>query len=400
MSRMDIVIRPIDDSELDGWTRASALAFGHHASDADVRINRGFAELDRTFGAFDGDDVVGTTTTRTSAMTIPGGDAKLGFVDDVTVLPTHRRRGVMTRMMRAQLDQMRERGEPLAALSASESLIYERFGFGIATWYHRWKIDRRHTAMKIPPSGGGTLRFISADMAREAWPKLHDRMRESRVGMVQYSAGYWRAALWDSENQRDGATEFFHVAYMRGDRIAGLCSYRRRERAILAPYLLGEDAEVEAELWKYCFGIDLILEIQAWPRATDDPLPWRLEDPRRLERSLVDHIWLRLVDVKEALSARRYAESASLTFRVHDEFCPWNDGVYLLEADRNGAECTRGEREPQIELGVSDLAAAYLGGVTFSNLARAGRVKELSPGALASADRIFMTERQPWCLEL
>lgn len=397
---MSINIRTINENELDSWTRASARAFGHHASDEYVRMNRSFAELDRTFGAFDGAEIVGTTTTRTSAMTVPGGALKLGFVDDVTVLPTHRRRGVMTRMMKAQLEQMRERGEPLAALSASESLIYERFGFGIATWYHRWKIDRRHTAMKIPPDGGGRARFISADAAREEWPKLHARACGSRVGMIHYDAAYWRVALWDAEGQRDGATEFFHVAYMRGDRIAGLCSYRGRERAILAPYLLGEDAEVEAELWRYCFGIDLILEIRAWPRATDDPLPWRLEDPRRLEMTLSDHIWLRLVDVKDALAARGYAESNSLTFRARDKFCPWNEGVYLLEAGEDGAECSPTGGEPQIELGASDLAAAYLGGVTFSTLARAGRVKERARGALAKADRMFRTERQPWSLEL
>lgn len=400
MSLMDIVIRPIGEDELGSWTRASAWAFGHHASDEYVRINHSFAELDRTFGAFDGDDVVGTTTTRTSRITVPGGSVKLGFVDDVTVLPTHRRRGIMTRMMRAQLDQMRERGEPLAALSASESLIYERFGFGIATWFHRWKIDRRHTTMKIPPNGGGRVQFISADAAREEWPKLHAKAGESRVGMVHYDAAYWRAALWDVESQRDGATEFFHVAYMRGDRIAGLCSYRGRERAILVPYLLGEDAEVEAELWKYCFGIDLTLETQAFVRPTDDPLPWRLEDPRRLERSLGDHIWLRLVDVKEALSVRKYDEPAGLTFRVHDKFRPWNDGVYLLEAGVDGAECIRSECEPQMELGVSGLGAAYLGGVSFSDLARAGRVKEHEPGTLVLADRMFRTERQPWSLEL
>lgn len=397
---MNAVIRLIEDSDLDSWTRASARAFGQHSSDEYVQVNRLFTELDRTYGAFDGDEIVGTTTTRTSAMTVPGGSLKLGFVDDVTVLPTHRRRGVMTRMMRAQLDQMRERGEPLAALSASESLIYERFGFGIATWYHRWKIDRRHTAMKMPPSGGGSLRFVSADTAREEWPKLYASTCESRVGMIHYDAAYWRAALWDAEGQRDGGTEFFHVAYMRGDRIAGLCTYRRRERAILVPYLLGEDAEVEAELWQYCFGIDLILEIQAWPRPIDDPLPWRLQDPRRLERRLGDHIWLRLVDVKEALAMRGYAEPAGLTFRLSDEFCPWNDGTYLLEAGEDGAECSPTGGEPQIELGASDLAAAYLGGVSFATLARAGRVTERAPGALAKADRMFRTERQPWSLEL
>ena len=397
---MSVEIRTISDDEFDIWVRTEAWGFGHHAPDELVRVARSGAEMDRTFGAFDVEEMVGTTTTRTSAMTVPGGFAKLGFVDDVAVLPTHRRRGIMTLMMRAQLDQMRERGEPLAALSASESLIYERFGYGIATWYHRWKIDRRHTAMKIPPSGGGHLRFIPADTAREEWPKLHARVRESRVGMVHYDAAYWESVLWDAEHQRQGATEFFHVAYIRGDRIAGLCTYRVHERAIIVPYLLGEDAEVEAELWQYCFGIDLILEIQAWPRPTDDPLPWRLEDPRRLERSLIDHMWLRLVDVKDALSARGYDEPGNLTFGVRDEFCPWNDGVYLLEAGVDGVECMRVESSPQIELGVSDLGAAYLGGVSFSDLARAGRVKEHAPGALASADRVFRTERQPWAMEL
>ena len=397
---MSIDIRTIYEDELDSWTKASAWAFGHHTSDESVRVNRLFTEMDRTFGAFDGDAVVGTTTTRTSEMTVPGGSVNLGFVDDVSVLPTHRRRGIMTRMMRAQLDQMRERDESLAALSASESLIYERFGFGIATWFHRWKIDRRHIAMKIPPNGGGGVQFISADMAREEWPKLHAKMRESCIGMVRYSEGYWRAALWDAESHRRGATEFFHVAYLRDNRVAGLCTYRVRERAVLVVFLLGEDAEVEAELWQYCFGIDLTLETQAFVRPIDDPLPWRLEDPRRLERSLGDHIWLRLVDVEEALTSRSYAEAGGLILRVRDEFCPWNDGIYALEAGVGGAECTRSEREPQIELGVSDLAAAYLGGVTFSTLARAGRVKERSPGALASADRMFRTEREPWSMEL
>lgn len=397
---MSINIRTISDDEFDSWVRTEAWGFGHHAPDELVRIACSGAEMDRTFGAFDGDDIVGTTTTRTSAMTVPGGRVKLGFVDDVTVLPTHRRRGIMTRMMRAQLDQMRERGEPLAALSASESLIYERFGFGIATWYHRWKIDRRHTAMKIAPRGGGNLRFVSADTAREVWPKLHARVRESRVGMVHYDTAYWRAALWDAEIQRNGATEFFHVAYLRDNRVVGLCTYRVRERAVLVVFLLGEDAEVEAELWRYCFGIDLTLETQAFVRPTDDPLPWRLEDPRRLERSLGDHMWLRLMDVKEALVSRSYAKAGDLTLRVRDEFCPWNDGTYLLQAGVDGAECTRVESSPQIELGVSNLGAAYLGGVSFSNLAQAGRVKEHAPGALTLADSMFRTERQPWSLEL
>ena len=397
---MSVTIRTITEDEFDSWSRAETFGFGHHASEEYLRVARSFAELDRTFGAFDGDEIVGTTTTRTSEMTVPGGLVKLGFVDDVSVLPTHRRRGIMRQMMRKQLDQMRKRGEPLAALSSSESLIYERFGYGIATWINQWKIDRRHTAMKVPPKAGGQLRFVSADRARAEWPKLHARARKERVGMLYYSEGYWRAALWDSEGQRQGATEFFHVAYLREGEVAGLCSYRIRERAVVIIFLLGEDAEVEAELWRYCFGIDLVAEIHAVAQPTDDPLPWRLEDPRRLRMSMRDHIWLRLVDVREALATRSYSEPANLTFRIHDEFCTWNDGTYLLETDIDGAECTRADGQSQIEFGVSDLAAAYLGGVSFSTLARAGRVTEHTPGALARADRIFRTERLPWSLEL
>ncbi len=397
---MDIEIRTISADEFGRWEAAGTRAFGAHATDEAIELARSFAEIDRTFAGFDG-GIVGTTTTRTSAITIPGGWAKLGFVDGVTVLPTHRRRGIMTRMMGAQLCQMRERGEPLAALSASESLIYERFGFGIATWADSWKIPRVHAALEIAPDAGGRAEFVSDCEARAEWPNLHARVRGDRVGMVHYDSAYWGAALWDAEYQRRGASGFFHVAYRRGGRVAGLVSYRIRERTVLAVFLLGEDAEVEAELWRYCFGIDLMSEIHGFNQPTDDPLPWRLKDPRRLERSKSDHMWLRLVDVRAALEARRYAERGDISFRVHDRFCAWNDGVYMLEGGPFGAVCKPGGMNSvDIELGVSDLAAAYLGGVSFSTLARAGRVKELTTGALDVADRLFRTERQPWSMEL
>ena len=397
---MSVIVRTISEEEFEKWSRSEALGFGMHASDEYIEVARSFAELDRAFAAFEGDEVVGTAITRTSSISTPGGRAVLGFVDDVSVLPTHRRRGIMTRIMRSQLDQMRERGEPLAALTSSESLIYERFGYGIATWAHWWKIDRRHTAMKLPPSAGGQLSFISPDTARDEWPKLQDRVQRRRPGMIHYSNGYWRAALYDAEEQRRGASEFFHVAYMRDGRVSGLCAYRRQERAILVMFLMGEDDEVEAELWRYCFGIDLISEIQGFIRPTDDPLPWRLEDPRRLERSLTDHFWLRLVDVRAALESRSYSESGSITFRVRDKFCEWNDGVYTLEAGPGGAKCVQSQMTPQIEMSVSDLASAYLGGVSLLTMARAGRVEENERGSLETACRMFRTERAPWSLEL
>ena len=397
---MDILIRPVAEDEFEEWSRAEARGFGFHADDEYVERSRWMAELHRTFAAFDDGKIVGTATTRSAGLTVPGGQAALGFVDDVSVLPTHRRRGIMTRVMRAQLRQMRERGEPLSALSASESSIYERIGYGIATWADSWTIQRVHAAFKIEPRGGGKLEFISGDEARDEWPKLHARVAPRWAGMVRYPASYWRAALRDAEGQRRGMSEFFHVAYARAGKIAGLASYRVSGRTVAVVFILGEDPEAEAELWRFCFGIDLVTEIRAFNRPVDDPIPWRLADPRRLERRTQDHMWLRLVDVQAALECRRYDVEGEITLRVKDDFCDWNDGAYRLEAGPEGASCSRAKADPDVELTAAELAAVYLGGNSFGRLARAGRVRELTKGATQRADRLFRTERQAWWMEL
>ena len=397
---MDIQIRTITEGEFDLWSRAEALGFADHATDEYVRIERSMAELDRSFGAFDGDRTVGTTTTRSSSMTIPGGSESLGFVDNVTVLPTHRRRGIMTQLISAQLRQIHERGETLSALTASESLIYERFGYGVATWADYWTIQRTHTEFKVPPDAGGRLEFVGADAARDEWPRLHARVAQERSGMVHYGVDYWRACLADEEFQRRGASEFFHVAYLRNGGVSGLVTYRIREHTVLTVFLLGEDAEVEAELWRYCFGIDLMNEVRTFNQPTDDPLPWRLVDPRQLRRSTRDHMWLRLVDVRRALAARKYDGEGVVVLKVLDDFCEWNEGVYRLETGPDGAKCSRTTTSADLELTAAELAAVYLGGNTFSTLARAGRVREQTKGTLYAADRLFRTPRQPWSLEL
>ncbi len=400
MTLMGIHIRPVAEDEFEEWSRAEARGFGFHADDEYVERSRWEAELDRTFAAFDDGKIVGTATTRSAALTTPGGEAALGFVDDVAVLPTHRRRGIMTRVMRAQLRQMREQGEPFSALSASESSIYERIGYGIATWADFWTIGRLHTAFKIEPRGGGRLEFVSADKARAEWPKLHGRVAPRWAGMVRYPASYWRVSLRDSEGQRRGMSEFFHVAYVRGGKVAGLVSYRMNDRKVIVVFMLGEDPEVEAELWRFCFSIDLVTEIRAFHRPTDDPIPWRLADPRRLERRTQDHMWLRLVDVQAALESRKYDCEGEITLRVKDDFCDWNDGAYRLETGPEGASCSRAKADPDVELSVAELAAVYLGGNSFGRLARAGRVRELTKGATQRADRLFRTERQAWWMEL
>ena len=214
----------------------------------------------------------------------------------------------------------------------------------------------------MPPDAGGRLEFVGADAARDEWPRLHARVAQERSGMVHYGVDYWRACLADEEFQRRGASEFFHVAYLRNGGVSGLVTYRIREHTVLTVFLLGEDAEVEAELWRYCFGIDLMNEVRTFNQPTDDPLPWRLVDPRQLRRSTRDHMWLRLVDVRAALAARKYdGEGVVVVLKVLDDFCEWNEGVYRLETGPDGAKCSRTTTSADLELTAAELAAVYLG---------------------------------------
>ena len=134
-------------------------------------------------------------------------------------------------------------------------------------------------------------------------------------------------------------------------------------------------------------------------RPVDDPLPWMLTDPRRLERSVRDQLWLRLIDVPLALSARSYASDCSVVLDVRDSFCPWNEGRYVLETGPDGAVCKPSNRSPDLALSVSELASAYLGGTTLATLQRAGRIDEHRVGALRTLDRALATDRPPWTVE-
>ena len=145
--------------------------------------------------------------------------------------------------------------------------------------------------------------------------------------------------------------------------------------------------------------MDLVDTITAGHRPVDEELRWMLADPRRLISSSEDRSWVRLVDVKSALENRSFSSEGSLTIRIKDDFLPWNDGVYTLSTDGNESECVLSEKSPDITVSTSDVAAAYLGGVSFSLLARSGRIDEDTPGSLDLIDRLFSTDRKPWCID-
>lgn len=407
-------IRPIEEREFDAFAETVSFAFSEHADPAEVEADRRVFENDRSLAAFDGEDLVAGAGAFSLRMTVPGAVLPVAGVTAVGVAPTHRRRGLLTALMRRQLDDVRERGEPLAALYTSESSIYGRFGYGLASFTTRIEIEREATAY-LPHLGqaGGRLRRVG----REELPKLagpaYERIRGSRPGMLERSSSWREHRLSDPESHRVGFGPLFAVVH-EDDRgvVDGHVLYRFKHdwdsgitRSVLeVEELLGERPEVEAALWRFCFEVDLATTIRAWNRPVDDPLHHLLLDPRRLRASLRDGLWVRVLDVASALAGRRYGCEGRLVMDFHDAWEPAWGGTFALEGGPHDAVCEPTDADPDLRMSVADLGAAYLGaaylgGVRPGWLARAGRVEEVSPGAIRRADAMFGWDPAPWCPE-
>lgn len=407
---MPITYRPITIDEFDQFDAAMLKGFSAHPdSNPEIKdFGRRAFEPERSVIAFDGDLMVGTSSAITFEISVPGAASlPLGGITEVTVSPTHRRRGILTGMMRRQLDAHHERGVPLAALWASEAVIYGRFGYGIAVTHEHREIDLRYTSFAHSPDIRGQVHFVEKKDAREVFAPIHERACHEYPGMVRRDDLRWEAAITDPDGMRSRAPALFYAVYDVDGAPTGYVMYRIRHSVtagdannkIEVRELVAADDEATAALWRFCFDIDLATTLSVGHGApVDDGLSWMLADPRRLKRSPYDGLWLRLVDVPAALSARIYSEEGSLVIRVEDSFCGWNDGVWRLDGGSEGGDCVATNAEPDISMSVADLAAIYMGGAKPSELARAGRVVEGVSGALGRADRMFATERRPWNL--
>jgi predicted acetyltransferase len=251
----------------------------------------------------------------------------------------------------------------------------------------------------------GEVMFVDRTRALEVTPQVHEQVVPSYPGMIGRTPGWWDHDFADIERSRDGASPLFFAVYQAHGRAEGYLAYRVKEEwprgiarnEVRVRELMTATTEAYAALWRFCFDLDLAGKFEGWGRPVDEPLLHLLAHPRALRFSLGDGLWLRLVDVARALSARAYSSPGQLRVEVRDAFCPWNEGRYVLTATEDGAACRRDEGEPDVVVQAADLAAVYLGGTRFRTLHRAGRVHEVSPGALARADAMFTWDPAPWC---
>lgn len=404
--------RLIEPHELDAVVDVTSVGFGvGPVGPPDYRREvRLVTEVDRTFAVSDGDRIVGTCGALSLRVAVPGGSLPLTGVTNAAVLPTHRRRGVLSALLEAVHDQGVARGEPVAGLTASEGGIYRRFGYGVATRFQSVTIDAtRFTEVAGVAPGlrpGGGVRLVTEDEAVAVLPAVWDRHWRRVPGEVELTPGMWQVRALDVEHHRAGSSgRFIAVHDDAGGRPDGFLVYRITQgfgsggtrHELTVESLAAADDAVEAALLRFARDVDLVTTIR-WRAPTDLPLRWRLTDPRALEVSAErDLVWLRPLDVAACLGARTYAVESGLVVEVVDAGRAATGGRFRLDGGPDGAACAPTGAEPDVVVRTPDLGALLLGGVTWATLARAGLVDERTKGAVSRADALFRPARAPWC---
>lgn len=405
-------LRPISVEEFPEYFRALSEAFNSDPKDADREQDLAVFEPERSLAAFDDKDIVGTAGIYSRTMTVPGGQLPIAAVTLVSVAPTHRRRGVLTSMIRRQLTELYEQQrEAVAALWASESVIYQRFGYGEGA--SGAKLNARTPKLALRPetdTGAGRVRLVGEEEARPHLAAVYQAVRPHRPGFLDRPGRWWDNRLYDPEHHRQGGTALRYALHEEPDgEVTGYVVYRTKPKwddwdepagELSIREMFGTTPQAYAALWSFLASLDLIRSVERFHGPLDEPLTYLVADARAVKLQKLDNLWVRLADVGRALAGRAYAAELDVVLEVADPFCPWNAGRWRLSAGPCGASCERSTDPADLALTSTELGAAYLGGTGLHTLAAAGRVRELRAGALRAAAAAFAVERPPWCPEV
>jgi predicted acetyltransferase len=409
-------IRPITESELPAFYRVLDQAFNAaYPLEPELEHDRPIFEFDRTLAAFDGAEIVGTSLVLTMPMTVPGGALTAGGVTAVSVLPSHRRRGIMSGLMRRMLADIRDRGEAIAALFASEAVIYGRYGYGVASTELILTVKRGESVL-APTAGAGPAPLLRSAEPAAAVPELssvYDAVRRSRPGMPARDRRWWDYYLWDPEHRRSGFTPVRAVIAEDDGGPRGYAVFSAKsdwdEHGIPVGVLklwdlMAVDPPAYGALWNDLLTRDLVSEVRARMRPADEPLLYLLADQRRARPTIADGLWIRLVSVPGALTQRAYSCAVDVVIEVSDDLFAENAGRWRLQtpgpADQAGpgvVTCERTSAPADLALPVRALGAAYLGGTRLGALAGAGLVAEIRPGSVAALSAAMSWDPAPWC---
>lgn len=402
-------VRPVSDSEFTEFFGACVEALlGPPPTQERISLYRANIRLEDTLAAFDGDRIVGTTAAFPFQMTLPEGVRPVAGVSAVGVLPTHRRRGVLTALMRHQLRGVYERGEAVAALFASEGGIYGRFGYGLAALLGTVTVRRGEGSLRpdAPRDTALRLRMAAPAVVRAELAQVHQAAAASRVGEFQRSEYWWNRILRDPETERDGSSELKSVLVEGDTGPVGYALYRVRahwdshgnaDSSLEVLELHATEPAAHVMLWEFLLNRDLVGSVTARMRPADDFLLSLLADRNRARMIPDTSFWARLVNLPRALSERSYAAPVDVVVDVADPVCPWNHGRWRLSADRWSAHCERTGHPADLALDVGVLGSAYMGGERLSAYAAAGLVRQTRPGAVMELSTALTTPTMPHC---
>jgi len=408
-------IRPISEEEFGAFYAVIEHAFNtQYPASEELAHEMGVFEFGRSLAAFDGADIAGTAAALSLRMTVPGGAAAVAGVSAVATAPSHRRRGILSSLMNRQLADLRERGEAVAALFASQAGIYARFGYGVATSELNLTIRRGEGAFltrATAPGTRGPLRLRTAEPrgATAELARVFDSVLRERPAMFARDDRWWQHIGWDPEHRRSGSSPLRCVIAEDDAGPRGYALYSVRPAwaddgipggVLQVRELIATDPAACAAVWNDLLNRDLVGEVRAHTRPVDEPLLYLLADRRQARPRLLDGLWVRLVSVPEALASRRYSCPVDVVIEVADGLIAENAGRWRLRAPgRAGNErstCERTSAAADVTLPVQSLGATYMGGTTLGALARAGLADEATPGAIAALSTALCWDPAPW----
>ncbi len=399
-------VRTLGADEFDAFVAVDSHAFGTTAPEELLETERGYFGRGSDIGAYDGERMVGIAATYPFRLTVPGRTVAAAGVSWVGVLPTYRRRGVLSALMTSQLASLHERGEePVAVLWASEPQIYGRFGYGLGSRHWSCTVPRSDAALLPDAPADDRLRLRLSEP--HDWKQLapvYDAVLAVRPGMFARDERWWGRVVRDLPVFRDGKSALRCVVAEDDGGVRGYALYATRQLfdesfgqgTVFVREVMATDPPALATLYRYLTDLDLMGQTDLWNLPVDDPLAHWLTNPRRSKPSTSDALYVRLVDVGAALAARTYAGEVDLVLDVADRRCPWNAGRWRLTGGPGGAACTRTDAAADLTLDVRELGAAYLGSTSLVELAGAGRVAG-STSTVRAATTAFAHSPAAWC---
>jgi predicted acetyltransferase len=407
---MTVEVRTCPPDRLIELLRVAEVGFSEDATEDGLeRVSR-LSDPQRFVCGLEGDRFVATGGVFSLTLSMPGGgELPAGGVTWVTVFPTHRRRGILRQMMRLMVDDCHERGEPLAMLWASEASIYQRFGYGMATWSMNLDAETASSGYTRPWPVEGAFRLIPAGEGRELVAPVYEAVRRQRAGLLGRTPDWWVGQLPLADKDAKGGEAKRLVVYETDAGVEAYAVYKTKvdwpnegaNGTVTVSEAMASTPRGTRAIWRYLFDIDLIRTLRTWRLPPDHPVLTLVAQPRRLRVWFGDGLWVRILDVKGALEGRTYGlagdASGRVTFELADEYCPWNAGRWTLDVEAGRARVARATSEPEVALDANDLGAMLLGGFGASVLAASGRLTELRAGGLATMDRLFLTALAPWC---